>query len=190
MAPLPTLDRRSNHRLLRRRHTLRRKRRQPIGTHYDPDKDISLKERKTRKWLETIKDGERGEALFEYLLSLGIDTIEIKNDQQGQDTGNIFVETQCFKGDREYISTGGKSGDPPKWRPSGINETKAELWVFIFHEDPPNALILPTEYIREMVQDKREIDAPGTKPKAKGKLISIPQAIIAARILNRNGRLP
>jgi hypothetical protein len=190
VAPIPHLDRRSNHRLLRRRHTLRRKRKQTIGTHYDADKDISLKERETREWPDTIKDGERGEALFEYLLSLGIDAIEIKNDQQGQDTGNIFVETQCFKGDREYISTGGKSGDPPKWRLSGINETKAELWVFIFHEDPPNALILPTEYIREMVKDKREIDAPGTKPKAKGKLISIPQAIIAARILNRNGRLP
>ena len=61
--------------------------------------------------------GLQGENLVDALLR-GANTVEVKRDRRWWDTGNIFIETEC------YFQTS------QSWEQSGLSVTKAEYWAF------------------------------------------------------------
>jgi hypothetical protein len=79
--------------------------------------------------------GKEGENLVENTLING--TIEVKNDLKWKNTGNIYVETECF-----YQTSG-------QWEPSGLSVTKADWWAFVLNGF---FMLIPTEDLKLIVQ--------------------------------------
>ena len=88
--------------------------------------------------------GKDGEDLVENTLISG--TIEVKTDLRWRETGNIYVETECF-----YQTSG-------QWEPSGLSVTKATHWAFVLNG---LIIILETDDLRVIV------DAEGTAADCK-----------------------
>ncbi len=65
--------------------------------------------------------GYAGEQLVEELLTSG-KTVEVKRDRRWHETGNLYIEFDCW-----YNST-------QSWQPSGISVTKADYWAFVLEE--------------------------------------------------------
>ena len=63
-----------------------------------------------------LRKGQIGEGTVAHLV--GIETIEVKTDFRWKETGNLYIETECWKN---------KTG---QWEHSGINVTKASHWAF------------------------------------------------------------
>ena len=82
-----------------------------------------------------LSKGKVGEALVEDTLISG--TIEVKTDLRWKDTGNIYVETECF-----YQTSG-------QWEPSGLSVTKADWWAFVLNGF---FVLVRTEDLRLIVQ--------------------------------------
>jgi len=72
--------------------------------------------------------GYAGEQLVEELLTSG-KTVEVKRDRRWHETGNLYIEFDCW-----YNST-------QSWQPSGISVTKADYWAFVLEE---SVLMIPT----------------------------------------------
>jgi hypothetical protein len=72
---------------------------------------------KDSNWDLDLRAGEAGESYLADLLHA--DTIEVKTDRRWKDTGNIFIETECFQQSTQ------------KWEPSGISISKATHWAFV-----------------------------------------------------------
>jgi len=79
--------------------------------------------------------GKEGENLVEETLLSG--TIEVKTDLRWKDTGNLYVETECF-----YRTSN-------SWEPSGLSVTKADYWAFVLNG---LIVILPTDDLRQVVE--------------------------------------
>jgi hypothetical protein len=79
--------------------------------------------------------GKEGEDLVSETLLSG--TIEVKTDLRWKDTGNLYVETECF-----YQTS-------QSWEPSGLSVTKADYWAFVLNG---LIVILPTEDLRIVVE--------------------------------------
>jgi hypothetical protein len=129
-----------------------------------------------RLWEDTVKEGDRGERLVKRLLDLGIETIEVKNDQKSIDTGNVFIETKCYNEKTQ------------EWYASGINATKAKVWFYILNDTPFLALVGQPETIREAINDMPERQANNTKPLAEGVLVSICELITRLRNVIKTNR--
>jgi hypothetical protein len=78
----------------------------------------------------------QGENLVDTLLTGG-KTIEVKTDFKWINTGNLYVETECW-----YMSTN-------SWQPSGLSVTKAEYWAFVLAD---SVLMVPTKLLRLAVE--------------------------------------
>lgn len=65
-----------------------------------------------------LRFGEDGEALVKRLLTANIETVEVKSDRRWKDTGNLYIETQCWSHNNKC------------WYQSGVNATKASHWAF------------------------------------------------------------
>ena len=89
---------------------------------------------KNSDWDLDLRAGERGESEIADLLSL--DTVEVKTDRRWQETGNLYIETECY-----YINDNG-------WKPSGIRVSKATHWAFVLEDV---ALIVPLWKLMEAV---------------------------------------
>jgi len=63
-----------------------------------------------------LKAGQLGEASVANILS--IDTVEVKTDFKWKQTGNLYIETECWYNGRSA------------WGPSGLSVTKATHWAF------------------------------------------------------------
>lgn len=72
---------------------------------------------KNSNWDLDLRAGEAGEQKIADLLSA--DTIEVKTDRRWWETGNLFIETECF-----YNST-------QTWQQSGLLTSKATHWAFV-----------------------------------------------------------
>lgn len=81
-------------------------------------------------------NGREGEQLVESLLTGGL-TVEVKRDLRWKDTGNLFIETECY-----YISK-------EAWAPSGLAVTKAAYWAFVLGD---STLLVPTNVLKETVR--------------------------------------
>lgn len=89
---------------------------------------------KDSNWDLDLRAGETGESRVADLLSL--DTVEVKTDRRWYETGNIYIETECF-----YQAS-------QSWEPSGIRVSKATHWAFVLED---SVLIVPLHRLKEAV---------------------------------------
>ena len=87
-------------------------------------------------WDIDLRFGQDGETYVNNLLT-NIETIEVKRDKRWIQTGNLFIETQCW------------SDKINKWYESGINASKATHWAFVVEG---LVVILPIEKLKQVVQ--------------------------------------
>lgn len=97
---------------------------------YQPDFDIDLRhgqsgERMVAAFIEGFTDG----------------TIEVKNDRQAAQTGNIWIEYECR----------GRDG---VWRDSGIRSTRATYWALVLGGTV--IIGIPTDVLRRIVDKALE----------------------------------
>lgn len=120
---------------------------------------------KDSNWDLDLRDGEIGEKRIADLLSA--DTIEVKTDRRWWETGNLYIETECF-----YQSS-------QSFEPSGIRTTKATHWAFLMED---LALIVPTERLKEAVwKSTRPITCNIPPNPSKGYLLTPAEIIESAR---------
>lgn len=91
---------------------------------------------KNSNWDLDYRDGLAGESKVRDLLSL--ETVEVKTDRRWKETGNIYIETECY-----YVND-----DEVQW--SGLSVTKATHWAFVLEE---SVLIVPTDKLKAMVYE-------------------------------------
>ncbi len=89
---------------------------------------------KDSNWDLDLRAGELGESRVADLLSL--DTVEVKTDRRWKETGNIYIETECY-----YVSDN-------SWKPSGVRVSKATHWAFVLED---SVLIVPLHRLKEAV---------------------------------------
>ena len=89
---------------------------------------------KNSDWDLDLRAGEEGESKIADLLS--IDTIEVKTDKRWQETGNLYIETECY-----YVNDNA-------WKPSGIRVSEATHWAFVLQDI---ALIMPLWQLKDAV---------------------------------------
>jgi hypothetical protein len=89
---------------------------------------------KDSNWDLDLRAGLTGESKVADLLSL--DTVEVKTDRRWHETGNLYIETECY-----YQAS-------QSWEPSGIRVSKATHWAFVLED---SVLIVPTHRLKEVV---------------------------------------
>jgi hypothetical protein len=87
---------------------------------------------KDSNWDLDLRAGLSGESKVADLLSL--DTVEVKTDRRWYETGNIYIETECW-----YKAS-------QTWEPSGIRVSKATHWAYVLED---SVIIVPTYRLRE-----------------------------------------
>lgn len=109
-------------------------------------------------WDIDLRFGQDGEKYVNNLLT-NIETIEVKRDKRWIQTGNLFIETQCW------------SDKINKWYESVINASKATHWAFVVEE---LVVILPIEKLKQVVQTYgRMIEMNRPEYSTKGYLITV-----------------
>lgn len=112
---------------------------------------------KDSNWDLDYRDGILGEKRIADLLSL--DTVEVKTDRRWKDTGNLFIETECY-----YQTT-------DTWEKSGISVSKATHWAFVLED---SVLIVPTFRLREAIHEHRRPITCNIPPNpSRGALITV-----------------
>lgn len=101
-------------------------------------------------------------------------TVEVKRDRRTVETGNIYIEYECFR--------------RGKWHPSGIATTAANLWLFVLIESEL-AVVITTERLKQMARQayrlgRRVEETDGSHP-TKGVLL--PVATVIAAMLREAG---
>lgn len=85
-------------------------------------------------WDIDFRDGALGEQTVARLMSS--DTVEVKTDRRWYQTGNVYIEMQCwYQNGQQY-------------KQSGINATKASHWAFVLED---LVLIVPIETLKRAV---------------------------------------
>ena len=112
---------------------------------------------KQSDWDLDLRDGEAGESKLAELLRM--DTIEVKTDRRWKDTGNLYIETDCWSDVRQ------------EWYWSGITVTKATHWSFVLEDI---LITVPTDKIKLAVKTYgifKEMNRP--EYSTKGYLITV-----------------
>ena len=111
-------------------------------------------------WDIDFSNGKYGEHLVEGLLKdILTGTIEVKRDMKWVQTGNIYIETDC------YYNTSGQ------WEKSGLSTTKASHWAFVLEN---MIIIIPTEDLRIIVEAEGHPISTDIEPNpTKGFLIKV-----------------
>jgi hypothetical protein len=85
-----------------------------------------------------FRKGREGELYVEDIVGkIGTGTVEVKRDMKWLQTGNVYIETECF-----YQTSG-------RWELSGLSVTKADFWAFVLERA---VLIVPTNDLRKVVE--------------------------------------
>jgi hypothetical protein len=103
---------------------------------------------KLSNWDLDYRFGREGELYVNYLLTAPIETVEVKRDRRWKDTGNLYIETECWS---DVLKC---------WYASGIMITKASHWSFVLVD---SVLTVPTERVRLAIAKyglKREMNRP------------------------------
>lgn len=112
---------------------------------------------KNSSWDLDYRHGLEGEGKVANLLS--IETIEVKNDRRWKETGNVYIETECYY---QIEDT---------WLPSGLTTSEASHWAFVLDEV---VIIIPTERLRKIVDKFGRKSACNIPPNfSEGYLISV-----------------
>ena len=85
-------------------------------------------------WVLDYRAGLEGESKVADLLH--IDTVEVKTDKRWVETGNLYIETECYYQNEDA------------WKPSGIRVSKATHWGFVLED---SVLIVPLHRLKEIV---------------------------------------
>ena len=110
--------------------------------------------------------GYAGEQLVEELLTNG-KTVEVKRDRRWHETGNLYIEVECY-----YKST-------ESWQASGIAVTEADYWAFVLEE---SVLMIPTiNVIQAINQYGRQITCEIPPNKSRGFLITVNDLLVVMR---------
>ena len=80
--------------------------------------------------------GVAGEMLVNDLLTGG-KTVEVKRDRKWWDTGNIYIEVQCW-----YNNT-------MSWQDSGLSVSKADYWAFVLES---GVILVPIDHVKYAVK--------------------------------------
>ena len=106
--------------------------------------------------------GLEGEAIV-YELLTGGKTIEVKRDRRWKETGNLYIETECFYQKDNC------------WKLSGLRATKAEYWAFVLER---MVLIVPTkDLINTVLRVNRPVLCEIPPNQSKGYLITVKDLI-------------
>jgi hypothetical protein len=89
---------------------------------------------KDSNWDLDYRDGMVGESKIADLLHM--DTVEVKTDRKWVQTGNLYIETECY-----YVNE-------DAWKPSGIRVSNATHWGFVLED---SVLIVPLHRLKEIV---------------------------------------
>ncbi len=114
---------------------------------------------KRSDWDLDLRFGQEGEVLVNNLLTAPIETVEVKRDRRWKETGNLYIETECW------------SDALACWYASGIITSKASHWSFVLED---LVLTVPTETIRKAIAIyglKKEMNRP--EYSTKGFLIKV-----------------
>jgi hypothetical protein len=104
-----------------------------------------------------LKFGVEGENTVANLLS--IDTVEVKRDARWKETGNLYIETECW-----YNSS-------QSWEPSGLSVSKATHYAFVLEG---MVVIIPTSSLVDITYTKgRNIECNIPPNPSKGYLIKL-----------------
>lgn len=116
-------------------------------------------------WDIDLRFGQDGETYVNNLLT-NIETVEVKRDKRWIETGNLFIETQCW------------SDKVNKWYESGINASKASHWAFVLED---LVVIIPLEKLKTIVEKHgKPIHMNRPEYSTKGYLVTIES------VFNRN----
>jgi hypothetical protein len=111
---------------------------------------------KDSNWDLDLRAGLAGESKVADLLSL--DTLEVKTDRRWHETGNIYIETEC------WIQAS------QSWEPSGLRTTKATHCAYVLEDC---VVIVPTYRLKEAVwENARPITCDIQPNPSKGYLIT------------------
>ena len=97
-------------------------------------------------WDLDLRFGQEGEVMVNSLLTAPVETVEVKRDRRWKETGNLYIETECWS---DALSC---------WYGSGVTTSKASHWSFILEDA---VLIIPTDSVRKAITDygiKREMN--------------------------------
>ena len=104
-----------------------------------------------------LKFGKQGEETVANLLS--IETVEVKRDARWKETGNLYIETECWYNNSQ------------SWQPSGLSVSKSTHYAFVLEG---MVVILPTEDLKTITYDKgRPIECKIEPNPSKGYLIKL-----------------
>ena len=110
-------------------------------------------------WDLDLRFGQEGEVIVNYFLTAPVETVEVKRDRRWKETGNLYIETECW------------SDALACWYASGIMVTKASHWSFVLED---LVLTVPTDTIRKAIAVyglKKEMNRP--EYSTKGFLITV-----------------
>lgn len=116
-------------------------------------------------WDLDFRRGLKGENLLAEI----IETSEVKTDYQWQYTGNLYVEYECF-----YVNSN-------KWKPSGIEVTKAKYWTFVIPvaDKQQIAISVPTSLVKKLCKTAPKVPMHNSENPSKGYLIKVSQIMEA-----------
>ena len=110
-------------------------------------------------WDIDLRYGQEGEVYVNSLLNAPIETVEVKRDKRWIETGNLYIETECW------------SDVMQSWYHSGISTSKASHWSFVLED---SVVTVPIERLKFVVQKygrKKEMNRP--EYSTKGFLITV-----------------
>ena len=120
---------------------------------------------KNSSWDLDYRDGLEGESLIADLLHL--DTVEVKKDRRWVETGNIYIETECYYQNEN------------EWRPSGIRVSEATHWAFVLED---MSLIIERYRLIDAVHERGKPITCNIPPNpSRGYLINVGTLIEAVR---------
>jgi hypothetical protein len=104
-----------------------------------------------------LKYGKQGEETVANILS--IETVEVKRDKRWKETGNLFIETDCW-----YNSS-------QSWEKSGLSVSKATHYAFVLEN---MVVVTTTEDLKAVVaKSGRPIECKIEPNPSKGYLIKL-----------------
>lgn len=104
-----------------------------------------------------LKFGQQGEATVANILS--IETVEVKRDKRWKETGNLYIETDCW-----YNAS-------QSWKPSGLSVSKATHYAFVLEN---MVVIVTTPDLKAIVEKSgRAIECKIEPNPSKGYLIKL-----------------
>jgi len=114
-----------------------------------------------------LRYGQAGEVYVNLLLTAPVETVECKRDKRWIETGNLYVETQCWSKSNQL------------WYDSGLKVSRASHWSFIL-EDLVLTVPLQT-LIKAVIEYGAPIECDIEPNPSRGYLITINALIMAMK---------